>query len=122
MAYADSDYYKNILKSNVIPDDVLESKLEAASDEVDSLTYNRIRSISFNNLTPFQQEEIKKAVCMQANFKYQYGDYLSMPLSKYVAGSTELDFNTNICGGGNTKTTEAVMNYLNQAGLTCRVL
>lgn len=121
--YADADYYKNVFKGVIVSDDELENELEAASDKIDGLTYNRISGIEFNNLTPFQQEKIKKAVCTQADFMYQYGDYLNFPLSGYTAGSIELDFNSGTAkGGGNIKTTEAVINYLNQTGLTCRVL
>lgn len=120
--YADSDYYKNTYKGSVIPDSEIENRLELASDKIDSLTYNRIDGIGFNNLTSFQQEKIKKAICAQADFMYQYGDYLNFPFQKYVAGSTELDFTSGTAGGGNTKTNEVVMNYLSQTGLTCRRL
>lgn len=119
--YADTDYYKSTYKGNIIPDDELENKLEAAGDKIDGLTYNRIVGIGFENLTLFQQEKIKKAVCTQADFMYQYGDYLNIPLTEYVAGSIQLNFNS-ASGGSHIKTTEAVMNYLSQTGLTCRVL
>lgn len=121
--YADAAYYKNTFKGSTVPDDELENRLEAASDKIDSLTYSRIIGAGFDNLTSFQQEKIKKAVCIQADFMYRYGDYLDFPLNGYTAGSIQLDFNSGTSkGGGNTKTSEAVMNYLSQAGLTCRVL
>lgn len=119
--YADSDYYENTFMGNTIPDDELNNKLELASDKIDSLTYNRIVGIGFDNLTSFQQEKIKKAVCCQADFMYKYGDYLNTPISGYTAGSVQLNINTD-SGGGNTKTTDIVMNYLGQTGLTCRRL
>lgn len=121
MPYVDSDYYKSIYKGSTITDDELDNRLELASDKIDSLTYNRIVGIGFDSLTAFQQEKIKKAVCAQADFMYKYGDYLNFPFQKYVAGSTELDFNS-ASGGGNTKTDDIVMNYLSQTGLICRRL
>lgn len=118
MSYVDSNYYKNTYKGNAITDDELENKLELASDNIDSLTYNRIIGLSFDNLTPFQQDKIKKAVCCQADFLYQYGDYLNLPVSSYTASSTTVEFGSS----NGIKTPDSVINYLKQTGLTCRIL
>lgn len=117
--YADVNYYKSIYKGTVILDEQLENKLELASDDIDSLTYNRINSIGFDNLTPFQQEKVKKAVCIQADFLYQYGDCLNIPVDSYSAGSVSLSFDKDSNG---VKVPNTVLNYLKQTGLTCRRL
>lgn len=118
MAYVDEAYYSAF--SGLITDDKLDSKLEKATDQINSLTYNRIVGVGFNNLTPFQQDKVKKAVCLHADFVEKYGEYIDMPLSGFSAGSISVNFNANKVNG--ITTTQEVINYLNQTGLTCRRL
>lgn len=120
MSYVDSTYYKESFGGTIIPEDSLIRKLERASDQVDTLTYNRIVGIGFDNLTEFQKDKIKKAICIHADFIEQYGSYIDTPLSSFSAGSTSVSFNTNKVNG--ITTTQEVLNYLKQTGLTCRRL
>ena len=106
---------------DLIPDDKVEKALSKASDQIDSLTYNRIVAIGFDNLTAFQQENVKKAVCEQADFVHKYGDFLNMPIGSYSAGSTSMSFKT-IEGGGGIQTNDRVMNLLMPTGLANRGL
>ncbi|AQS04786.1 hypothetical protein [Clostridium beijerinckii] len=117
MVYVDEDYYSTF---GGLITDKLDSKLERAIDQINSLTYNRIVGIGFDNLTPFQQDKIKKAVCLHADFVEQYGEYIDMPLSGFSAGSISVNFNANKVNG--ITTTQEVLNYINQTGLTCRRL
>lgn len=121
MVYVDAIYYNDTYKGSIIPADDLIKQLSQASDHIDSLTYNRIPAIGFENLTSFQQENIKKAVCRQADFIYQYGDYLNMPIGGYSAGSVSLSFKA-VEGGGGIKTSDDVINLLKSTGLTSRRL
>jgi hypothetical protein len=118
MAYVDADYYKNTYKGTLIPDTQLDNKLELASDNVDSLTYNTIIATGFDALTSFQQDKIKKSVCYQADFLYQYGDYINLPVNSFSAGSISL----NLGNGSNISVAREVIHYLKQTGLTNRVL
>lgn len=120
MAYADSTYYEIYFGGTIIQDGFIDIKLERASDQIDTLTYNRIVGIGFNSLTEFQKDKIKKAVCIHAEFIEQYGAYIDTPLSSFSAGSTSVSFNTNKVNG--ITTTQEVLNYLKQSGLTCRRL
>lgn len=120
MSYVDVSYYKDDFKGNILNDDTLENKLERASDQIDKLTYNRIIGIEFKNLSPFQQDKIKKAVCLQAEFIEQYGEFINMPLSGFSAGSTSVSFNGSIVNG--ITTTQEVINYISQTGLNSRRL
>ncbi|MDP4144493.1 MAG: hypothetical protein Q8936_08435 [Bacillota bacterium] len=120
MAYVDAAYYKDTFEGTIIPDEQLPNKLSRASDQIDSLTYNRIVGIGFDNLTPFQQVKVKKAVCIHADFVEQYGAYIDMPLSGFSAGSISVNFNAQKVNG--VTTTQEVLNYLKQTGLTCRRL
>ncbi|GAB6170081.1 hypothetical protein JCM1393_25410 [Clostridium carnis] len=118
MAYVDISYYKETFKGTILLDESIEKKLERASDQIDTLTYNRINGKGVNNLTEFQKDKIKKAICIHAEFTEQYGEYINMPLSGFSAGSTSVSFNTNKVNG--ITTTQEVLNYIKQTGLTCR--
>ena len=115
MSYVDEEYYNDF--SGLITEK-LDNKLEKATDQINSLTYNRIIGIGFDNLTPFQQDKIKKAICVHADFIEQYGSYIDMPLSGFSAGSVNVSFNAQKING--ITTTQEVLNYLSQTGLTCR--
>ena len=60
MAYVDYEYYKDAFKGS-LDEEIATKLLEEASDQVDRLTYGRIRRKGFDNLTEYQQEMIKKA-------------------------------------------------------------
>lgn len=120
MAYVDSLYYKLNFKNNIFSDENIANRLERASDQIDVLTYNRIRGIGFENLSPFQQDKIKKAVCLQAEFIEQYGEFINMPLSGFSAGGTSVSFNGSVING--ITTTQEVINYISQTGLNSRRL
>ena len=53
--YVTAEYYEKTYSGRIIPGNELDKALRQASRHVDSLTYNRIVGIGFNNLTPFQQ-------------------------------------------------------------------
>lgn len=118
MAYVDEDYYKAY--SSIIADNI-ENKLEKASDQIDSMTFNRIVGTGFSNLTEFQQNIIKKAICLHADFIEQYGEYFNSPLSAFSAGSISVTLNNNAVKNINGITTSnEVYSLLKQTGLTCR--
>lgn len=118
MAYVDSKYYKDMFRGKLISKEDIDEKLERATDQINTLTYNRIVSIEFNNLTEFQKDKIKKAICIHAEFIEQYGSYIDTPLSGFSAGSVSVSFNAKRING--VTTTQEVLNYLKQTGLTCR--
>ncbi|PYG90142.1 hypothetical protein LY28_00022 [Ruminiclostridium sufflavum DSM 19573] len=120
MAYVTADYYKDTYGGNIIPDEYINRQLEKASDQIDSMTFNRIIAIGINELTDFQQNRVKKAVCAHADFQYQYGPYLNMPVSGYSAGSISLSFKPVEAGG--IKTSEEVTNLIKATGLMDRRL
>lgn len=120
MSYVDKTYYKDNFGGMILSEEQIENKLERASEQVDTLTYNRINGKGFDNLTKFQQDKVKKAVCIHAEFIEQYGEYINLPLSGFSAGSTSVSFNANKVNG--ITTTQEVLNYLKQTGLTCRRL
>lgn|SRR5690554_5344785 len=121
MAYADYEYYRDVFKGNL--DEGTASKLlDEASDQVDRLTYGRIRRRGFDNLTEYQQEMVQKAVCYQAEFINNYGEYLSSPLSGFSIGDVSLNFGKENQGPGGTIADKRTLEYLTQTGLSTRRL
>ena len=123
MGYATlNDYVSLIPDADVVDVDVLKS-LDRASDEVDALCYGRIRKIGFENLTEFQKEKVKKAVCYHAAFLLSYGDLVDSPLQSYGINGVSMSFATErtVTQGGVT-TTNSVMTQLRQSGLASRLI
>ena len=92
MAYADEQYYSTIYGGKSIPTDSLKHALEQASMHIDSLTYNRIVGRGFSNLTPFQQETLKKVCCMQAEFETENEDLINSVLKSYAINGVSMSF------------------------------
>lgn len=98
-------------------------QLERASDEVDALCYGRIRKAGFEQLTPFQQDKIKKATCYHAAFLYAYGEELQSPLASYGINGVSMSFDSSrTVAQGGIATSNAVMAQLRQSGLASRLI
>lgn len=70
--YATTDYYLTEYGGE-IPADSVAKYLKLASEKIDTATFNRIVHIGFDKLTPFQQEKIQLATCMQADYMRENG-------------------------------------------------
>ena len=121
IAYVDYEYYRDTFGGD-LEEDEAKRLLEEASDQVDRLTYGRIRARGFKNLTEYQQEMIKKAVCHQAEFINNYGEYLSSPLGGFSIGDVSLSFDKNNQGPGGIIADRKTLDYLTQTGLSTRRL
>lgn len=121
MAYVDYKYYKDTYKGT-LDEDTVTKLLEESSDQVDRLTYGRIRKKGFDNLTEYQQELIKKSVCYQTDFINNYSEYLNMPINGYSAGGISLSFSKDNQGAGGVIADKRTLDYLSQTGLTVRRL
>lgn len=71
--YANEDYYLNEFNGNSLPSDEIEKYLKLAQEKIDSITYNRIVAIGFDNLTDFQKSKVKEAICYQADYIFTNG-------------------------------------------------
>ena len=121
MAYADYEFYRDEFQGNLDSTTALKLLAEA-SDQVDRLTYGRIRSKGFENLTEYQQGMIKKAICHQADFINSYGEYLGSPLDGFSIGDVSLSFDKAQQGAGGIVADKRALDYLAQTGLTVRRL
>lgn len=100
--YVDKEYYSNTFKGKIIFDEDIEKYLELAQEKIDSITYNRIVAIGFDNLTKFQKEKISKAICYQADYVFQngYNDENNRDVSSYSV----LDISVSVDNSSNNKT------------------
>lgn len=121
MSYVDYAYYTETYKGK-LDEDTATKLLEESSDDIDKLTYGRIRRKGFDNLAEFQQDRIQKAVCYQADFINTYGDYLSSPLGGFSIGDVSLSFGKDNQGSEGTIADKKALSYLSQTGLTSRRL
>ena len=106
-----------------LADNVLDNLFALASDAVDALCYGRIRKVGFENLTDFQQEKVKKAVCLHAVFLHTYEGLLNSPFSSYGINGVSMSFDaTKVVTQGGVTTNTAVMQQLRQSGLATRLV
>lgn len=101
----------------------INSALTAASIDVDSLTFNRITACGFQNLTPFQQERVKYAVCRQADFRLQNEELFCGSIASYSLNGASVTFDRDrIITQGGAVTSCDIFSALSQTGLCCRRL
>lgn len=82
MVYASKEQY--LSEHNTIPEEQIEKILKQASRHIDSLTFNRITSRGFDNLTEFQQAIIIDVCCDMADFEYENEDMINCVLQNYA--------------------------------------
>lgn len=122
MSYADLGYYVS-LGLETEDEAALEARLKQASDDVDALCYGRIRKAGFENLTAFQQEKVKKAVCHHAAFLAAYGEMLESPFASYGINGVSMSFSPDrVVTQGGVTTSQTVMQQLRQSGLATRLI
>jgi len=104
--------------------EISEFALRTASRHVDALTFNRIVSAGYGNLTDFQQEIIKEVVCRQANFETENADLISSVLDSYSINGVSMSFGQswNVAVENGVAMQKETYELLKQTGLCCRVL
>lgn len=122
-SYANADYYLNRYEGDTIPEDELSKALKKASRHIDSLTFNRIVSRGFLNLTEYQQDIIKEVICEQADFEYENADEINMILSSYSINGVSASFGSswNVYTDKGVAMKRDTYALLSQTGLCCRL-
>lgn len=116
-----ADY--SLLSRNVKPiaADSLEGCLLKASEDIDSLTFNRIVGKGFSNLSTLQQKLVKQAVVDQADFNYEYGGVVGNPLASYSINGVSMSWDSDkVMQMSGIFTTSSIYGLLRQTGLTYR--
>lgn len=110
--------------SGSIPEEQLTKRLRTASRHIDALTFNRIIGKGFELLTEFQQELVKEAVCLQADFEHENADEIDTVLSSYSINGVSAQFGEgwNVIVQNGIAMRKDTYELLNQTGLTCRTL
>lgn len=120
-AYATPDDYTRYCPGGTLSGDDLNAALERASSQIDALCYGRIRRAGFDNLTEFQQECIRQAACLHAEFLTNYADALESPLQSYGINGVSMTFDANrVRHQGGMTTSGEVYSLLLQTGLAHR--
>ena len=124
--YVDEKYYFDEFKGNKIPKDEVEKYLKLAQEKIDSITYNRIVAIGFSNLTVFQQEKIRDAICYQAEYIYSNG-YNSED-NRDISSYSVLDISVSVDNSNSNKTiaqkenmSEPAYDYVHKTGLDSKL-
>ena len=91
MSYVDVDYYKDIFKGTLIPEEEIQKELDVSSDIIDQLNYYRI---DVDKLTAFQLDKVQKAVCTQAEYNKTMGEYPE-GISGYSMNGTSVTLKNN---------------------------
>jgi hypothetical protein len=99
----------------------IEKQLSEASLQIDKACYGRVKGLGFENLTEWQQEMVKRAVCSQVDFIVEYGDFIDSPIAGYSAGSTSVSFKAGSLQNGIVVSNKAKI-CLTNAGLISRRL
>ena len=122
--YADYEYYKNTYNGTLEEADALKA-LNKASRHIDTLTYNRIVAIGFNNLTEYQQGIIKECECLMADWETENADYINSMLSSYSLNGASMSFSGNSASAVVTNgvaVSRDIYSHLQKCGLCTRSL
>ncbi len=124
--YVDEKYYSDNFNGKKIPEDEIEKYLKLAQEKIDSITYNRIVAIGFNNLTNFQQEKIRDAICYQAEYIYING--YNNEDNRDVSSYSVLDISVSVDNSNSNKTiaqrknmSEMAYDYVHKTGLDSKL-
>ena len=116
-SYATAADYAQYGSGN-IPAENLEKLLHKASRNIDSLTFNRIVGIGFDNLTEFQREIVKESCCLLADFLHDNADLLDNALGSYTVNGVSMNFGgANIATIGGVSVRKDIYSLLSQTGL-----
>ena len=111
--YVSEDYYYNIFNGKV---ENVKKYLELAQEKINSITFNRIVGIGFDNLTEFQKDKISRAICYQADYIKDngYNDENNSDISSYSV----LDISVNVQTKDNNSKTQAEKECMSEVAYT----
>ena len=124
MSYADATYYKDMYLGDYSENPSLKRILKAMSQHIDTLTFNRIVGVGFENLTPFQQSTIKEVCCEMADFNIENKELINTVLSSYSLNGVSMTFGDswNVVVNQGIAMKRSTFELLKQTGLTRRVI
>lgn len=122
-AYATKEMFRERFPNTEMTDEQMISKLQAASVDVDALTFNRITACGFDMLTDFQKSKVINAVCCQAEFRFQNQELFDSPIASYSLNGASVTFDkSRLITVGGAITSADIYAELKQSGLCVRRL
>lgn len=123
MIYADEAFYRSEYLGTHNSEN-LNRILKTASQHIDTLTFNRIVGMGFENLTPFQQSVIREVCCQMADFMIENKDLIETTVSSYSINGVSMAFgdNWNVVTSQGIALSRSTFELLKQSGLTRRVI
>ena len=104
--------------SGNIPAEALDKWLHKASRQIDSLTFNRIVAVGFDNLSEFQRDIIKESCCRLTDFLHENADLLDSALNSYSVNGVSMSFGgMSIAVIGGIPVSKEIYSLLCQSGL-----
>lgn len=124
--YVNKKYYSDEFMGAKLPNDEIEKYLKLAQEKIDSITFNRIVAIGFDNLTEFQKEKIKEAICYQAEYIFENG--YNNENNRDISSYSVLDISVSKDNSGSNKTlaernnmSEIAYDYISKTGLDSKL-
>lgn len=122
--YADTEYLERIIPADILNSvgdaDKWAELLALAEIKIDELTFNRIKGVGFNRLTPFQQDCIRKATCYQAQYIGENG-YDESEIASYSVGDISLSVSGETSQSQRLSVNPVAYSLLKQSGLMTRM-
>lgn len=95
--------------------------LSQAEIKIDEVTFNRIKGVGFDRLTPFQRECVKKAVCYQAKYIHENGYDSSGEIESYSVLSVSVNMGNNNSAAKKQNLDPIAYSLLTRSGLMVRM-
>ena len=107
---------------NTLSADEATRYLTDASVMIDALTFNRIVSLGFDNLTDFQKWIVQDCVCKQADFINENSDAIGSVFDTYAINGVSMKFGAglNFVVENGIPTLSTITEELKQSGLMWR--
>ena len=122
--YLTLEEYKE-MSGKITDEDILNKMLKQSERYIDILTYNRIKSIGFENCSEFEKEIIKEVQAEIIDFCYENKDYINSYLSSYNINGVSMSFNdinTNIKSINGITVPKSTYDKLSLTSFTCLII
>lgn len=97
--YADLNFYKTVYVGTITDDTVINRLLRKTAFFIDTLTYNRIEKIGFENCSNYEKEIIKEVNCQLVDFYFENEKDLKTIINSYSLNGVSITYgedNNNI--------------------------
>lgn len=107
----DEGYYQNQFKGKTLPETDIMNQLQTASYDVHYLTRNR--TVDYEQLTPFQLDLVRRAICHQAEHNFTRQDVSGLAIDQISSDGESISY----VKGESVRFSRLSRNLLSSAGL-----